>query len=155
MLGPKPQTPIVLPTLTSNACNDWCGRIPVRKARWSVPKSCCWRMNILSGPISRLPRLLIRRTERCAGGAAAGWRRAPSTICRVQVRRGVFPPPVRAQATAIACSLPHTHGVPLSRWSAAEIAQCLQQTHSVPSISASTIRRWLTAERLHPWRYHL
>ena len=66
----------------------------------------------------------------------------------------VFPPAVRAQATAIACSLPQTHGVPLSRWSSAEIAQRLQQTHAVPAISASTIRRWLATERLRPWRYH-
>lgn len=44
--------------------------------------------------------------------------------------------------------------MPLSRWSSAEIAQRLQQTHAVPAISASTIRRWLAPERLRPWRYH-
>lgn len=44
--------------------------------------------------------------------------------------------------------------MPLSRWSSAEIAQRLQQTHGVPAISASTIGRWLATERLRPWRYH-
>lgn len=44
--------------------------------------------------------------------------------------------------------------MPLARWSSAEIAQRLQQTHAVSSIAPSTIRRWLAAERLHPWRYH-
>src|SRR5215831_8686390 len=74
--------------------------------------------------------------------------------CRVLARRGVFPPQVRAQATAVACSLPQSHGVALSRWSGAEIAQRLQQTQVVPAIAASTIRRWLAAERLRPWRFH-
>lgn len=44
--------------------------------------------------------------------------------------------------------------MPLSRWSGAEIAQRLQQTHVVSSIAPSTVRRWLAAERLRPWRYH-
>lgn len=44
--------------------------------------------------------------------------------------------------------------MPLSRWSSAEIAQRLQQTHVVSSIAPSTVRRWLAAERLRPWRYH-
>ena len=45
--------------------------------------------------------------------------------------------------------------MPLSRWSGATIALRLQQTHVVPTISASTIRRWRAAEQLRPWRYHL
>jgi hypothetical protein len=44
--------------------------------------------------------------------------------------------------------------VALSRWSGSEIAQRLQQLQVVPSIAASTVRRWLAAERLRPWRFH-
>ncbi len=69
-------------------------------------------------------------------------------------RRGVFPPQVRAQVTAIACSLPKQSQVPLSRWSRTELARRVAQDPTLPSISASTVGRWLKAERLRPWRYH-
>jgi len=68
--------------------------------------------------------------------------------------RGVFPPQVRAQVTALACSLPRQHHVPLSRWSRAELARRVAQDRALPAISASTVGRWLKAERLRPWRYH-
>jgi transposase len=69
-------------------------------------------------------------------------------------RRGVFPPEVRAQVTATACSLPRTQGVPLTRWSRAELARKIASSHSLPAISASSIGRWLKTERIRPWRYH-
>ena len=69
-------------------------------------------------------------------------------------RRGVFPPQVRAQVTAIACSLPKQCQVPLSRWSRAELARRVAQDPTLPHISASTVGRWLKAERIRPWRYH-
>ena len=69
-------------------------------------------------------------------------------------RPGVFPPEVRAQATALACSLPKEQGKPLSRWSLAEIAAGLVTLGMVVSIASSTICRWFAAEKLKPWRYH-
>jgi hypothetical protein len=69
-------------------------------------------------------------------------------------RQGVFPPQIRAQVTAIACSLPKQEQVPLSRWSRAELTRRVTQDKSLPSISKSTVGRWLKAERLRPWRYH-
>ena len=69
-------------------------------------------------------------------------------------RRGVFPPQVRVQVTATACSLPKQEQVPLSRWSRAELARRVAQVSTLPRISASTVGRWLKAERLRPWRYH-
>ena len=69
-------------------------------------------------------------------------------------RRGVFPPQVRAQVTATACSLPKQCQVPLSRWSRAELARRVAQDPNLPRISASTVGRWLKAERIRPWRYH-
>ena len=65
-----------------------------------------------------------------------------------------FSSPVRAQVTALACSLPRSHGVPLARWSRAELARQVTTTPSLPTISAGTIGRWLAAEQIHPWRYH-
>jgi hypothetical protein len=73
---------------------------------------------------------------------------------RAVERRGVFPPEVRAQVTATACSLPRQSGVPLARWSRADIARAVVARQKGPTPSATTIGRWLTAERLRPWRYH-
>jgi len=67
---------------------------------------------------------------------------------------GVFPPEARAQATALACSRPREEGVPLARWSCAEIARRLVALGLVVSIAVSTVGRWLAAEKLRPWRYH-
>ena len=69
--------------------------------------------------------------------------------------RGFFPPEVRAQVTALACSAPQQAGVPLSRWSCAELAIALVSLGLVAQIATSTVWRWLQAERLKPWRYHL
>jgi transposase len=66
-----------------------------------------------------------------------------------------FPPEVRAQATAIACSLPRTQGVSLARWSRAELARQVAASPGLPCVSASTIGRWLHAEKIRPWRYRM
>jgi len=65
-----------------------------------------------------------------------------------------FPAQVRAQVTALACSLPRSHGVPLAHWSRAALARYVAATPGLPPISASTIGRWLAAEQIRPWRYH-
>jgi len=72
---------------------------------------------------------------------------------RGQVRRGVFPPEVQAQVTATACSLPRTQGVPLARWSRAELARRVAAACPLAQVSVSTVGRWLRQERLRPWRY--
>jgi hypothetical protein len=69
--------------------------------------------------------------------------------------RGIFPPQVRAQVTATACSLPQQSGVPLTRWSHAGIRRqvaVLMPGQLAPS--SRSVGRWLKAERLRPWRYH-
>jgi hypothetical protein len=65
-----------------------------------------------------------------------------------------FPPRVRAQVTATACSLPRATGTPLSRWSRAAVAQYLAHDPTLAPISSSTVGRWLKADRIRPWRYH-
>lgn len=70
-------------------------------------------------------------------------------------RHDGFPPEVRAQATAIACSLPRTQAVPLSRWSRAELARRVARMPGLPPVSPSTVGRWLRAERIRPWRYRM
>jgi transposase len=66
-----------------------------------------------------------------------------------------FPPEVRAQTTALACALPEQADVPLARWSCAELAAALISLGIVVGIAASTIWRWLHAERIKPWRFRM
>lgn len=61
---------------------------------------------------------------------------------------------MRAQVTALACTLPRDSGKPLSRWSATELARAVVQRGIVRRISGATIQRWLKAERIKPWQYH-
>ncbi len=60
---------------------------------------------------------------------------------------------MRAQATALACSLPKEQGKKLSRWSLAAIAAQLVALGPVVGISSSTLCRWFAQEKLKPWRY--
>jgi len=65
-----------------------------------------------------------------------------------------FSSEARVQVTALACSLPRSHGVPLAHWSRAELAQHVTTLPTLPTISARTIGQWLTAEQIRPWRFH-
>jgi transposase len=65
-----------------------------------------------------------------------------------------FSSEIRAQVTALACSLPRSHGIPLTHWSRAELARHAAATPGLPEISPRTIGRWLTAEQIRPWRFH-
>ena len=111
-------------------------------------------MLIPNRAINRLPRRWAQPTAPCVRGGGGGSKPVRWPTRPVVERRGVFPPQVRAQVTAIACSLPKQCQVPLSRWSRAELARRVAQDPTLPRISASTVGRWLKAERLRPWRYH-
>ena len=52
---------------------------------------------------------------------------------------------------AVACELPHTHGVPLSRFSRTELHRLVIE-RGVTEASASTIARWLHDDALRPWQ---
>jgi len=58
-----------------------------------------------------------------------------------------------AQVKALACELPATRGVPLSRWSAADLADEAVTAGIVADISAATVARWLAADAIKPWRH--
>lgn len=60
---------------------------------------------------------------------------------------------MRAQVTALACTLPRDSGRPLSRWSATELARAVIHHRIATRISASTIKRWLQADQIKPWQY--
>jgi len=65
----------------------------------------------------------------------------------------VFPPQVVVQVKALACQLPCESGVPLSRFSTADIAAEIVSRGIVAQISGTTVWRWLHDDALRPW-YH-
>jgi hypothetical protein len=68
--------------------------------------------------------------------------------------RRTFTPLQRAQITALACSAPRAHGKPWPRWSGEKLAQVAVEQQIMEPISPGTIRTWLRADKIKPWRYH-
>jgi hypothetical protein len=58
---------------------------------------------------------------------------------------------VVAEVKALACELPATTGVPLSKWSCTELAREVVEREVTVSISADTVRRILTKDAIKPW----
>ena len=59
----------------------------------------------------------------------------------------------RAAVVALACQLPAATGVPLSRWTAPELAAELQAQGLASPISPSSVLRILAEHPIKPWRY--
>jgi transposase len=55
---------------------------------------------------------------------------------------------------AIACELPASRGLPLSRFSIMEIRRTVLSERIVKAVGGSTIWRWLDEDALRPWRHH-
>jgi hypothetical protein len=72
-------------------------------------------------------------------------------IGRARVGPESFPPSVNAEIKALACELPATTGVPLSRWSCAELAWELMIRGVVAFISAATVWRTLRSDAIRLW----
>ena len=64
-----------------------------------------------------------------------------------------FTPVQRAEVKAMACQLPATYGIPLSRWSCPELAVEVVAAGIAPAMSASTVRRILARDAIKPWQY--
>jgi transposase len=69
-------------------------------------------------------------------------------------RPRVFPAAVVVATKAIACELPATRGVTLSRWSLAELRKELLACGLVEEVSTTTLGRWLAEDVIKPWRHH-
>ncbi len=52
----------------------------------------------------------------------------------------------------MACALPAETGVPWARWSSTELAAEAVTRGLVDTVSAATVRRWLTADAIKPWQ---
>jgi hypothetical protein len=67
--------------------------------------------------------------------------------------RGAFPPNVVIAIKALACELPHEHGIPLSRFSMSELKREALARGIVASIGETTIWRWLSEDAIKPWNH--
>jgi len=88
-----------------------------------------WRRRFVQG---RLPGLCDRRRSG-----------RPPSFTPVQV----------AEVKQLACTLPAETGVALSRWSSSDLAAETVRRGVTATISASTIRRWLSADAIKPWQH--
>ncbi len=68
--------------------------------------------------------------------------------------RRTFTPVQRAQIVALACSAPRQYGKPWQRWSGEKLAQVAVEQQIVERIAPGTMRSWLWADKIKPWRYH-
>ncbi|MHB8345888.1 MAG: IS630 family transposase [Acidiferrobacterales bacterium] len=57
------------------------------------------------------------------------------------------------QIKALACELPATRGLPLSRFSCADIMREAQQCGIVARVSDTTVWRWLHEDAIRPWQH--
>lgn len=77
-----------------------------------------------------------------------GWRNSPA-----RAAHGLFPPEVVVQVKAIACELPSTRNLSLSRWSVSDVAGEACRSGLVATISDSTVWRWLHEDAIRPWQH--
>jgi hypothetical protein len=67
--------------------------------------------------------------------------------------RPAFPPSVVVEVKALACGLPSRLGLPLARWTCAELRREVMAQGLVAEISGATLWRWLGEDALRPWRH--
>jgi transposase len=101
----------------------------------------------------------IARRVGCSVNTVKRWRQRWQTTngLRDAPRAGTqptFTPLQRTQVVALACSSPRQYGKAWQRWSGEKLAQVAVAQGIVGAISPGTIRRWLRADKIKPWRYH-
>lgn len=69
------------------------------------------------------------------------------------VVRVCFPPEAVIEIKALACELPAVLGLPLSRFSVADVRREAIRRGVVASIGETTVWRWLSDDAIRPWRH--
>ena len=102
---------------------------------------------------------LLPDSIRPARSSASGASDSLSLDCRALRRcleagvKPAFPPGLVVQIKALACELPHTLGLPLSRLSIEEIRRHVISQGLVAEISGATLWRWFSSDALRPWQH--
>jgi len=105
--------------------------------------------------MTKLPTGFHYRDKLSASGANAFLRNAWTDwkIFPVPGVRPFFPPELIMQVKALACELPHQHGLPLSRYSGRDLVREVARRGLVAGISGRTIWRWLDEDAIRPWQH--
>jgi transposase len=118
------------------------------------------RARIVLDAAAGLSSALIARRVGVAPNTVRKWRKRFCTHgyagLRDRPRSGrprVFAAVVAAEVKAIACELPQTRNVPISRWSLAELREEVIAAGLVAEVSTSTVRRWLAEDAIKPWQH--
>ena len=118
------------------------------------------RARIVLDAAAGLPSTLIARRVGVAPNTVRKWRKRFCTHgyagLRDRPRSGrprVFAAAVVTEDKAIACELPATRGVPLGRWSLAELRQEVIASGLVAEVSTATLGRWLAQDAIRPWQH--
>jgi transposase len=118
------------------------------------------RARIVLGAAAGLANAVIARKLGVAPNTVGKWRKRFFTEGfdgladrKRSGRPRAFPPAVVAYAKAVACELPRTRGVPLSRWSLGELREELLASGLVSGISTTTLWRWLAEDPIKPWQH--
>jgi DDE superfamily endonuclease len=105
--------------------------------------------------MTRSPRLspsdAMSSVSGASGSSSNAW--AASRNAHARVGPGLFPPELVVQIKALACELPATLGLPLSRLSTADIVREAQRAGIVAQISDKTVWRWLHEDAIRPWQH--
>jgi transposase len=126
----------------------------------AVPHRQVVRARIVLDAAAGLPNALIARRVGVAPNTVRKWRKRFWTHgyagLRDRPRPGrprVFAAVVAAEVKAIACELPATRGVPLGRWSLAELRDEVIASGLLAAVSTATVRRWLREDAIRPWQH--
>ena len=154
MPGPRPKYPITL-TPEQEA------RLQHLSTCYMAPFAIVQRAQILllAHRYPQWQNATIAQRLGCSVTTVKRWRqRGQTTDVLLDVpragRRRIFTALQRAQVVALACSAPQQYGKPWQRWSGEKLAEVAVEQQIVATISPSTIRRWLRADKIKPWRYH-
>jgi hypothetical protein len=103
----------------------------------------------------RSPNGSTHRDRSSANGGSASSRRASPASKNSRAADGPrsFPPDTVVEVKALACELPCTLGLPLSRFSISEIKREILSRGLVATIGDTTLWRWLSQDAIRPW-YH-
>ena len=131
------------------------GRVSIRCRifRCSGQRSSFWRLR--DWRTMKSPSAWIRVGKLRASGENASLR-SEWRACMIETGRvalGFFPPEVVVQVKALACELPASSGVPLSRWSTPDIAREVRRRGIAATISDKTVWRWLHEDAIRPWQH--
>src|SRR6266496_2769504 len=120
----------------------------VTRARIVLLASAGWANRGIARKLGLAPNTVGKWRKRFFAEGVDGLRdrKRPGRPCR-------FPAAVVAACKAIACELPATRGVPLGRWSLAELRTEVLATGLVDDVSTTTLWRWLDEDPIKPWQH--